>query len=225
MRERRPSTITEAGRRQPACISPAGGRARARVRGASRLAEIALCAGILAVAAVVTTAFLRFRQQASAGSCQCSLANIGRALSMYASENDDRLPPLAASCPWPKFVARTRAEKADATLVVCPAVRPWRLPDGWADYALNAYLAGARLGSTDSQRTVLACDFGRAPNPWITSLPAGSEAARRHRSRTDSLRCNHANYCFVDGHVRSYRAPSASAEGAEGGITPRFEPN
>lgn len=154
---------------------------------------VLLCAITITIVGI-SRFILDIRGMCVTANCSSGLEQVGLALSMYAADYDNHLPPMEDSQAWPKALFNYTKYYG---CFCCPGVRDGRNApaDGTADYAMNAYLGGAdQTKLQDSFGTITICDYATAYNPWITCLPPASSLAQRHRGG--------ANYLFADGHVK-----------------------
>ena len=163
---------------------------------------------VLAIVAIGTAILLPprhgSRENARRSSCASNLKQVGLAFLQYAQDADEKAPPLSnARGGWTRLLS---PYVKSAEIFQCPSARGDAT--GTTDYFYNARLAGARnkLGaSAKSASTILAgegLDDQDAPynlSQWPASWRADETSPPWRHIET-------ANFLFVDGHVKAYRA-------------------
>ncbi|HEY3414765.1 MAG TPA: DUF4190 domain-containing protein [Armatimonadota bacterium] len=141
-------------------------------------------------AAILFPVFARARERAKDTSCFSNAKQLGMALTMYESDNGDRLPPAAT---WDAGLGKY---VKSPTVFVCPSG-----PDGLARYKMNGFLgsANARLIASPGGTVAL---FDAAPGGTPFGGP-GDVVARHNRFRNNLS----AAFAFADGHA-SFGSPS-----------------
>lgn len=147
---------------------------------------------ILPMAAIMFPVFAKAREQARTAWCLSNVKQLGLAMQMYASENDDHLPPSAS---W------TEA----ASPYIKSARGVWRCPSAHTQepcYAMNWKLNKADINTLPRpQDTVMIFESvpGRNQVGGIELLPS----PLRHDGRE--------NLGFADGHVRAFMVRELTA--------------
>jgi prepilin-type processing-associated H-X9-DG protein len=152
--------------------------ARAAFTWPARVAQAAAAgAGVLALGALVLPPLTSRRDSLLASSCQSNLRHIGVALSVYAADYDDRLPPPGA---WTTPVA---SEPGGMRWLRCPGDVTRAV---WPSYGFEEPLAGRALGAVPLRASTPLVFEGR----FDRFIP-------RHRQR--------GNVMFADFHLAAVR--------------------
>lgn len=186
-------------------------------RKAFTLLEFLVVVAVVAIGAAILMppGMGRGRENARRASCQSNLKQIGLAFAQYAQDADAKAPPVAN---WTQLLSPY--VKSDAVFH-CYSARGNKT--GATDYFYNARLAGAKgkLGShAKSVFTILSGDGADDQNASynLSQLP---KEWRNDESSPAWRHLDGANYLFVDGHAKAYRAKQIF--GAPDAATPTFE--
>ena len=171
------------------------------------LMELLVALAIIAIlAAILIPAMSGVREQSDATKCASNLRGIGVGLSLYAIENDGKLPPLNSNnnhswlmATW--FPALLKEQLPDYRIWNCPGrdehfhLRTnWRNGYGWyfGCYAYNSGLQGKQIATLESDglNPIVMAD-GRGEF-WDTA--AG-------RSYLEAPHQELANCLYLDGHI------------------------
>ncbi len=137
--------------------------------------------------------------RAQSSACMSNLKQLGTALVMYTEDYDGRVPPTAG---WNEPLrSRVLTYTSDRTgklpLLECPAA-----PAGTPSYAMNASLAGVRLGEIDAPERAAAL-FDSKPGRNLAGGPELLPQPVRHRGD---------NIAFADGHVKHLKRGSPDVQ-------------
>ncbi|MCC7517568.1 MAG: DUF1559 domain-containing protein [Verrucomicrobiae bacterium] len=193
------------------------------------LIELLVVIAILAIlAALLMPALKSARENARRTHCMNNLRQLGAAVTMYASENDDYLPGMvhngiSAASIWyiPKVLGNYL--KSGATtyaqynkFFVCPTDQS--PTNTWGSYASNMRLSGPsaqdtpliKLGTVrNSAGTILMADSGwpmtRGDNINEVIGGYGQYLSNRHGGQGSPLTVGGCNMAFCDGHVEFRR--------------------
>lgn len=202
-------------------------------RGWSPPRDVVIGACVCAVMGLITYAVVQpIRQSRMRQQCLSNLRQMGRALSQYTRDYDEKFPPL--------FVDGDQSRRFDSVkdagwaqtlqpyiknqwVTQCPAENnqpDWRdsLRSGYSDYFYNSGLAGVSVSRIPFESELVCYGdhrTGNAANYLTPSNPLDPVAARRHFKG--------ANYSFVDGHVKFMEpARISTAVAAHGRYSLRF---
>ena len=166
---------------------------------------IVVIAILMIGAAILFPIPTRSREGARGSSCRSNLKQIGLGFMQYAQDADTKAPPVAnVRGGWMQLLQPYLKSEA---IFQCPSAHSSEI--GTTDYFFNARLAGAKnrlvLDSKAQAMTILsgegAADADADSN--LSQLPAS------WRTDTSSPAWRHldgANYGFIDGHVKWFRA-------------------
>ena len=147
---------------------------------------------ILMVSAILFPVFSRARDTAVRATCVQNLSQIGKAMRMYASDNDDQFPLRQRWCDALQPDVGRLDDKAESVFQ-CP-----KLPAVRSGYAYNASLSGIAEGRLDDAASLVGAFDGRGG--WNST--GGAELLDpRHRGT--------ANVLYADGHVMAPQSLTA----------------
>lgn len=182
--------------------------------------EALVVVAILAIgAAILFPTGSRARPNAYRSSCNSNLKQIGLAFAQYARDADEKAPPVAnARGGWTQLLFPYLKIEA---IFQCPST--YNRKTGATDYFFNARLAGAKdeLAKRAQPVFTILCGEGAddaSASANLSQLPA---AWRTDESSPAWRHLDGANYLFVDGHVKWFRADKIF--GARDAATPTFE--
>ena len=170
-------------------------------RNAFSIIELLVVVGIITILiALLLPTFAKARQQSQLVSCKAQLQNIGQALALYLTDNQNRYPPAPYSPtfnPRPlrlvndyllRYIATSSSESARAKLFACPADETY-----FARYALS-YSYQQELGERGRLEQSSIYRVMRA----ASRVPVLWDADDFHGARVPY------NWLFADGHVDGF---------------------
>ncbi len=172
--------------------SRAGRLAKGSAHGFTLVELVVVCAIISILLGALAVVFSRSRQKSASTVCQSNLHQVGVALTMYANDWDNRLPPYAGN-PGSLELNRRYAQAAlhylkDPEVLFCPedpykhrndsVVTPWLVDHRYTSYQYN-----------------LVRRLGHDPDTWVA------------RDGYPGVHLGGANYLWQDGAVRWVRNP------------------
>jgi prepilin-type N-terminal cleavage/methylation domain-containing protein/prepilin-type processing-associated H-X9-DG protein len=195
------------------------------------LIELLVVIAIIAIlAAILFPVFAKAREKARQASCQSNQKQIVMALLMYASDHDQAImsPRMGAPSaergqgvchPSPRWTWRVTIQPymKNVEALRCPSLAPDRnetdpnagIVDLPSSYGINNRFCGC-CGmfnwcpidnvSTPADQIILSCHMNVDTNIWCHPQQAGSWCCFRQPHNSG------ANYAFLDGHVKWYRA-------------------
>ena len=151
---------------------------------------------VLIVAVFVTRLYNRSAAQANRVTCMNNINQLGRAMSMYSSDCDERLPLGPA---WQDGVMSYVAKPPDWSVYFCPA----RGNEHGYSYGLNSALGGLpdQHIQTPSE-TILLVDVRNSTREvwWANDIRF---LTLDHNRTPDPCHLGRANFAYCDGHVES----------------------
>lgn len=182
---------------------------------------------IVAIAAIGMTLLFppcmgRAHENARRSSCQSNLKQIGLAFAQYAQDADTKTPPVAnARGGWAHLlVPYVKSEK----IFQCPSASGDKT--GATDYFFNARLENAKNklafnSNSKAKATTILSGDGAADGDASYNLSNLPAAWRKDEKSPAWRHLDGANYLFIDGHAKAYRAEKIF--GAPDAATPTFE--
>lgn len=154
---------------------------------------------IVIVTAIVFPIFIRALAKAQLATCTDNMGKIGRAVSLYALDNDYILPARPQNLAW-----MGKYESADPTSIFCPAASSSE-DKGWGfNFGLKTM---PKSGRADKAYLWDGKDLKQKFIPPSAGFWAPDWLAYRHRFRV--------NICFLDGHVKPYPQPDLTLQKTE----------
>lgn len=204
-------------------------RKAARKSGFTLIELLVVIAIIAILAAILFPVFARARENARRSSCQSNLKQLGLGAMQYSQDHDERFIPYCTvlgdfNTGWSVII---QPYTKSTQILQCPsdsnvaATTP--VAEGYTDYAMNlslSYPTKRKLSEvTDSARTVLLVDEAAAPDSlghhWssgrgTSDIDCGAAGLASFRGAKTQLHLDGQNYAFTDGHVKWYKAASAT---------------
>ena len=147
------------------------------------------------------------RENARRSSCASNLKQVGLAFLQYAQDADEKAPPISnARGGWTRLLSPYVKYVDSAAIFQCPSARGDAT--GTTDYFYNAGLAGARnkLGRNAKSVTTILVGEGLDDQSASYNLSQWPASWRADENSPPWRHIETANFLFVDGHVKAYRA-------------------
>ena len=166
---------------------------RKKAKGFTLIELLVVIAVIGILAAFLTPAIQKAREKARRTGCASNLRQIGLAMHLYASDNDERFPASSGTATdlgalFPNYVDT-------AEIFKCPSDGHVTTPSTTVDQCSYAY-GGENLDETDASTTLIACDDGIDENGDIGNDDDGNHGT------------SGVNVLFLGGHVKWILAAS-----------------
>ena len=159
------------------------------------LIELLVVIAIIAIlAAILFPVFSKAREKARQAACTSNQKQIALAVNMYAQENEESLPPTAAS--WAADIGLSGSK-----ILVC------KNESGAISYGFNNSLIGSSLGAVQNGTTdvILTADSqGNGATPPVAVMNTFADMKKRHNQG--------AIASFLDGHVEFIKSSVSPAD-------------
>jgi len=182
----------------------------------------ALC-GLGIIAVVISPVITREHEPSYGISCQSNLKNIALGLKQYIQDNDEKYPPFASSGKTFGWIDACSDYIKSTAIFHCPTERNAQhqqnpRQSGYTDYWYNRNLAGVKEekihtsdsvillgdGNDGTDKTDASYSLSTLPAKWVNDPKS---PMYRHKDLG-------ANYAFLDGHVKWYKATEILSPGS-----------
>lgn len=194
------TTRLEVWRAGPGRAASFGSEALWLRRVAFTLVELLVVLALIGLlAALLMPMLARVKEAGRATACLSNLRQIGLALQIYVSENDNRMPVMRDRLPGTNAPPPGTPPSVDVVLaghlgnlqvLRCPSDNRGIFEQTRSSYAWNSLLNGQNA----DQLRVLTMDFGPSRTPVMFDKEAFHRARGEHRG---------VNYLYADGHIRN----------------------